>query len=43
MILLWFAIQGLVGLFHYVLLRAYEPVARAMAQRMIEKLRKDHE
>lgn len=33
-----FAIIGLVGLLHYVLLRAYEPVAKAMAMRQLEKM-----
>lgn len=40
-ILTWFAIQGIIGLLHYVYLRTYEPVAKAMAQRLIEKLRKN--
>jgi hypothetical protein len=34
-----FAMAGISGLMHYVLLRAYEPVAKAMAARQIEKLR----
>jgi hypothetical protein len=34
-----FAITGVSGLFHYVLLRAYEPVAKAMVHRQIEKMR----
>jgi hypothetical protein len=34
-----FFITAISGAFHYVLLRAYEPVAKAMAQRQIEKLR----
>lgn len=35
----WFTVQCIVGLLHYVLLRAYEPVAKAMAMRMQQKLR----
>lgn len=33
----WFAIQCIVGIFHYILLRAYEPVAKQMANRKIMK------
>ena len=32
-----FAVMGLVAIFHYVILRAYEPVAKAMARRELEK------
>ena len=32
----WFAIIGLGGIVHYVLLRAYEPVAKALTSRKIE-------
>ena len=35
-----FAIMAPIGLIHYVLLRAYEPVAKAMIQRRIDKLNK---
>ena len=35
----WFAIVTLMGLVHYVLLRAYSPVAKAMAAREIQKLK----
>lgn len=35
-----FAIMAPIGLIHYVLLRAYEPVAKAMLQRRIDKLKK---
>jgi len=34
-----FAVMTVSGLIHFVLLRAYEPVAKAMAQRFIDKLR----
>jgi len=34
-----FTIIGGSGLVHYVLLRAYEPVAKAMTQRMIDKMK----
>jgi len=40
-ILQWFAIQGIIGLLHYVYLRAYEPVAKAMMRRELEKLQRD--
>lgn len=33
----WFAMIAINGLVHYVLVRAYEPVAKAMAARHIEK------
>lgn len=33
-----FSIMGLSGLAQYVLLRAFEPVAKAMARRQLEKL-----
>lgn len=33
----WFAIQAVIGLLHYVLLRAYEPVAKQMAYRHQKK------
>lgn len=36
-----FAITAISGLFHYVLLRAYEPVAKAMINRHIEKMRQN--
>ena len=39
-ILLWFTTVALSGFVHYVLLRAYEPVGKAMARRTIEKLKK---
>ena len=39
-ILLWFTTVALSGFVHYVLLRAYEPVGKAMARRVIEKLKK---
>ena len=35
-----FAIIAIAGLVHYVLLRAYEPVAKAMVSRKLEKLAK---
>lgn len=38
-IIIWFAIVCLGGLIHHVLLRAYEPVAKAGTQRMIDKLK----
>lgn len=39
-IVTWFAIIGISGLCHYILLRAYDPIAKTMAQRQIDKLRK---
>jgi lipid-A-disaccharide synthase-like uncharacterized protein len=36
-----FAIMGMVALLHYVMLRAYEPVAKAMMMRELEKLEED--
>lgn len=36
-----FAITCLSGLFHFVLLRAYEPVAKAMVARQIEKMQRN--
>lgn len=36
----WFAIITLMGLGHYVLLRAYAPVAEAMAYRAMAKAKK---
>lgn len=38
LILDWFALLCPVGLFHFVFLRAYKPVAEAMFNREIEKL-----
>lgn len=38
-ILNFFFIQGVIGLIHYVLLRAYEPVAKAMVSRELKKLK----
>lgn len=35
-----FIVIGMMGLIHYVLLRAYEPVAKAMAARTLELLQK---
>jgi hypothetical protein len=39
-----FAIMGLSGLFHYVLLRAYAPIAEAEMYRLKEKMiaKKNH-
>jgi hypothetical protein len=34
-----FTVVGLSGLLHYVLLRAYEPVAKAAAHRELEKIK----
>jgi hypothetical protein len=34
-----FAITAISGIIHYVLLRAYEPVAKAMVQRHIDKMK----
>lgn len=34
-----FAVMAPIGLIHYVLLRAYEPIAKAMIQRAIDKLK----
>jgi hypothetical protein len=34
-----FAITCMSGIFHYVLLRAYEPVAKALVARQIEKMK----
>lgn len=39
----WFTIQAVIGLLHYVLLRAYEPVAKAMGNRALNKLREAKE
>jgi accessory gene regulator protein AgrB len=36
-----FACTTICGLIHYVLLRAYEPVAKEMARRHIDKMQKD--
>lgn len=33
----WFTIMGICGLIHFVLLRAYEPVAKNMAMRRLMK------
>lgn len=34
-----FAVMGVSGIFHYILLRAYEPVAKSMMYRKLEKLK----
>lgn len=36
-----FASQSIAGVTHFVLLRAYEPVAKSEARRKIEKLKKE--
>ena len=38
-IITWFDIICIMGIIHYVLLRAYEPVAKIGAQRKIDKLK----
>jgi hypothetical protein len=42
LIINWFAALALMGICHYILLRAYEPVAKAMVYREIEKLKKEN-
>jgi hypothetical protein len=37
-IVYWFGVIGAGGIIHYILLRAYKPVARSMTQRKIDKL-----
>lgn len=37
----WFSVVGAGGLIHYVLLRAYEPVAKATAIRNLEKVKRN--
>lgn len=37
-----FAITCISGICHYVLLRAYEPVAKALVARQIEKMKNQH-
>lgn len=37
----WFSIVGMMGCIHYVLLRAYEPVAKMMIRRKMEKLNQE--
>ncbi len=37
----WFAIVCIMGIIHYVLLRTYEPIAKAAAQRKIDRLKKN--
>lgn len=34
-----FLIMGLIGIWHYAIIRSYEPVVKLMAQRQIEKMR----
>lgn len=41
LILNWFALLCPVGIFHFVFLRAYKPVAEAMFDREMEKLEKN--
>ena len=35
----WFVIQGMIGMFHYVILRTYEPIGKAMLIRKMDKIR----
>lgn len=39
----WFACVCLMGIWHYILLRTYKPIAEAMARREILKLHKNKE
>lgn len=43
LVITWFAVVGLGGVIHFVLLRAYEPVAKQLVQRQLDKLRKKDE
>jgi hypothetical protein len=36
-LILFFAVQGIIGLLHYVMLRAYEPVMKSELQRKLDK------
>lgn len=40
-IVTWFSIMGAVGCIHYVMNRSYEPIAKAMVSRKLEKLNKE--
>ena len=39
-ILNWFTVVGLMSIFHYVIIRAYDPVAKAAARRELDKMNK---
>lgn len=38
-LLMWFACLTIIGLLHYVLLRTYEPIAKQMTMRHLQKMR----
>jgi hypothetical protein len=41
-IMSWFAMMGMVGLIHFVLLRAYEPVAKTTLKRKLEEVNREN-
>ena len=43
LILNWFACITVMGVIHYITLRAYEPIAKAMMHRELMKLQEDDE
>lgn len=40
-ILNWFFVVGVMGICHFVLLKAYQPIAKMMAERMIKKMQNE--